>query len=212
MEQDDDDLLASPGRALARSAPGPASPYQNSDHHQIVPYRSKEGSVGHTTVLDDNESAFPMYHRAGESSSQNRAQTPMNSRTGRSDTQMQMQSPMEQPYERGPRILPPARSDTIKNTILFASRFTAAVLSNSWGSSPFNIAATIMDAIDVRRSLTTALLICTPNWFHPLFIQRVRLNEDLTNDLMSRFRAFFYLLGKMKDKAVPSPVLETFEE
>jgi hypothetical protein len=156
MEQNDDDLLAFPGRALAPSATGPASPYQNSDHHQIVPYRSKEGSVGHTTVLDDDESAFPMYHRAGESSSQNRAQTPMNSRTGRSATQMQMQNPMEQPYERGPRILPPARSDTIKNTILFASRFTAAVLSNSWGSSPFNIAATIMDAIDVRRSLTTA--------------------------------------------------------
>jgi hypothetical protein len=148
-----EDPLAS--HALVRSATEPASPYQNSDHHQVVPYRSNGGSVGYTTVLDDDEAAFPMYHRAGESSSQNLAQTPMNRRTGRSVTQMR--SPIEQPYERGPRVLPPARSATIKNTILFASRFAATILSNSsWGSGAFSIATTIMDAIHVRRSLTTA--------------------------------------------------------
>jgi hypothetical protein len=141
-----EDPLAS--RALVHSATEPASPYQNSDHHQIVPYRSNGGSVGYTTVVNDDE---PMYYRAGESSSQNRAQTP----TNRSATQMR--SPIEQPYERGPRVLPPARSATIKNTILFASRFAATILpNNSWGSGAFSIATTIMDAIHVRRSLTTA--------------------------------------------------------
>jgi hypothetical protein len=60
--------------------------------------------------------------------------------------------------------------------------------------------------------LLQLLLTCTTDWFHRLFIQSARLNEDLTNNLMSRFRAFFYLLGKMKDNAVPPPVLEAFEE
>jgi hypothetical protein len=206
MEVDSDSLVS---RTLARSAtmPGQANSYQNSsDYHQIVPYKYNGGSVGYTDLDDD----VPMYHRAGESSSQNRAQTPMGGRPGRSATPMQ--SPAEQPYDRGSRIRPPKRSDTIKNTILFASRFAATVLPNSWGSGAFSIATTIMDAIDVRHSDSFRLYFRLTGFFCHLFIQRARLNEDLTNDLMSRFKAFFYLLNKMKDEAVPAPVLEAFKE
>jgi hypothetical protein len=147
LDEDSDTLVA---RTFARSAtiPGLANSYQSStNYQQIVPYRSNGGSVGYTTVVNDDE---PMYYRAGESSSQNRAQTPMGGRPGRSATPMQ--SPAEQPYDRGSRIRPPKRSDTIKNTILFASRFAATILPNSWGSGAFSIATTIMDAIDVRHS------------------------------------------------------------
>jgi hypothetical protein len=149
---EDSDTLISRTTAHSATVPGQASPYQDSDRGQTMPSRSNSGeSVGYTDLLPPLIDEEFTDCRVGASSSQDRGQTPTVRPTGRCASQMQ--SPTKQPHERGPRIRPSTRSD---NTILFARRFTATILSNSWRSSPFSIATTIMDDVHVRRSLTTA--------------------------------------------------------
>jgi hypothetical protein len=208
---EDSDTLMSCTPVHLATVPGQASPNQDSDRGQAKPSRSNSGdSVGYTGLLpSDGEESTDC-----ASSSQDQAQTPTVRPTGRRSPQMESPTDREQPYDRGSRVQPSTRSDTFKNTILFANRFAAAILHNSWGSGAFKIATRIMEIIDVRRSLTAFLLVCTTDWF--FFPQSARLNEDLNNDLISKFKAFLYLLGKMqdKDKVVPpsESVLEAFEE